>query len=352
MNKKTLLIVLLNVFFILVGLGGAATGTIAWFSANEAVTATVSSFQVVAPEGLNFSLYYLQNFSVSTIAKDGNQNVVTKLFSGYERDYQNTPIFSEVEFDGEGKSVPIYYGANGTSLLSESDHKNDRASCTSAGEWCIEYDYSLSQDVVRILREDGDFDNGYIRNPTDIQQLWPARKLTFAIATEDSLSRFSLGSGWLDNTISQIVDNSARQIRLSWAINIYGKATPVTKTNDVFADIVTGYYSTSEMAVGYSSYYSYLSGTPTDCFDFGPASPHSQNYGAECNIVTSFPAATANQRTILFFTIEFSNDPSTWYIYDKTHDYYRKPVTTEEQDHANSNCYERLGLSNLQFNLS
>ena len=86
MNKKTILLVLLNVVFVLFGLGGAVTGTMAWFAANESISATVSSFQVVAPEGLNFELYYLNHFEVSTINKDGNQNVVTKLFSGYERD--------------------------------------------------------------------------------------------------------------------------------------------------------------------------------------------------------------------------------------------------------------------------
>ena len=354
MNKKTLLVVLLNVFFILVGLGGAATGTIAWFSANEAFTATVSSFQVVAPEGVNFEMYYLNHFSVSSVSKDGNQNVITKLFSGYQTDYNNAPVFEMVDYDGEGHPLPLCYAADGVTSVTLEESRED---CAQVNHGYLVHDALSNQDTLWVRNGLGadDFEQGFIRYPMDIRNLWPARKLTYAIVTEDSLSKLTLASGWHDGTSASVIDQDGNEIHLSWAINMYGMATTVNKTASVTNDIVAAYYSNGQgQPQDYQSYYTYLTGTgvnaPTDCF---PYYPSSVSYGNSHDIIDGIPGGQ-NLRTVIFFTIEFSNDSDTFYEYTEvkneegvvTRRYYDKKTT------GNSNCYENLSLSGLQFNLS
>ena len=111
-NSKLARVIAVNLFLIVFCLAGAFGGTIAWFNSSISQEATVSTFQVVAPPGLNFELYYIDHFEVNDVDKDGNQNVTTKLFSGYQLEY-TTPVFAKVEYDENGHSSPLYYSAAG-----------------------------------------------------------------------------------------------------------------------------------------------------------------------------------------------------------------------------------------------
>ena len=262
------------------------TATIAWFSNNNTAKVSGSSVTVEAPEGVNFDVYYLHHFEIDqSTNKDGNYNSVIDAHSGYENAAIN-PVFESVLFNEDG-------------------------------------------DVVDEFGDEVDENE----NPMMINHLWPAHRLTYAIVvTSGNISRFSLDS-WDEETDETVMTTNDELISLSWAINIFGSSYSVTATNDVTADISTGFTS-------------YVADSLSDTFNYSEASPAPVQH-TPINIINSI-STQENKRTIVYFTIEFSDSSDTYYELDNITDgvsYYAKNTT------GNSNCYERLSLKDLVFKL-
>ena len=281
-NSKLARVIAVNLFLIVFCLAGAFGGTIAWFNSSVNQEATVSTFQVIAPPSLNFDIYYLRSFGSGQQEKDGNYNLTTHLFSGYQNDLDN-PNFVEVQ-DNDGS--------------------------------------------------------------TNIEHLWPAHKMTYALVIDsDPISGFTLDS-WIEDTtvgkarVLETIEQEevATRISLTWAINMYAGIWTVTKANpeNVASDIA-------------SAYVSYKAAQKTDVFRYKQTPGEGDNPPAPISFEISSDAPTSLQRTILFFTIEFSNDSSTFYEYiesDANYDYFEKNIV------GNSNCYEGLRFTSLAFGLN
>ena len=261
------------------------TGTMAWFAASTSVNATGASISVKAPDGVNYDLYYLHHFAIDQeTTKDGNYNSITDYFSGYENAAANA-VFEKIYFNENN----VVVDNEGTAL------------------------------------EDAE-------NPTMINHLWPAHRLTYAIVISGgSVSNFTLDS-WDELTDPDVKTKDAQEndvlISLSWAINIFGSAQFVTATNSLDTDIATGFAS-------------YAAAQLSDVFNYSQASPAPVQHNP-INI-TSVAENQENKRTILYFSIEFSDDSDTYYLYDDG--YYTKSTS------GNSNCYEKLSLTDLVFKL-
>ena len=264
------------------------TGTFAWFASNKTVTATGASVKVKAPEGVNFDFYYLHHFAIDqSTNKDGNYNSIIDAYSGYENSASNA-VFEIVNYNNEGEVVD-------------------------------------NNDVV--VSDD--------ENPTMINHLWPAHKLTYAIViTSGNVSGFSLDS-WGEQTDDTVMTTTnGVHVSLSWAINIFGSSYTVASTNSVTDDISTGFAS-------------YAADSLTDRFTYSQASPAPVQHDA-VNVIPSITAGSESQRTIVYFSIEFSDDSDTYYTLDSVNggiSYYVKDTS------GNSNCYERLSLTDLVFRL-
>lgn len=252
------------------------TGVYAWFSINQSVSVEGASFKVVVPDQLEYELYYLNTFEDGEgNTKYGNWNPTIGYFSGYQVDYADA-LFTEVVFD-------------------EGEVTNDP-------------------------------------DPTNIDHLWPAHKLTFAfVITQSNMNKLSLTSwtesdGTAKTSISQLV-------RLSWAIDIYGVAYSVLDSGNNLNDVN-------------SAYATYYAASKTDVFNYSETNL-APNPVEPVDIVTSVPTNTENYRTIVYFTIEFSNNNSTFYSLNESTGFYVKDSVT-----GNSNCYEGLSLTNLEFTIS
>ena len=260
------------------------TGVYAWFSSNQSVTVSGGTFRVQAPDLSGYELYYLSSFTDDQSAsKDGNYNSVTHAYSGYQTEYE-TATFTRVNFDPS------------TGIVTDSP------------------------------------------DPTNIQHLWPAHKMTFAFVSKDAFEKMSLIS-WTDAAIVGVppVTESGNYVRLSWAINIYGKAYSQAATNNKANDI----------ALAFEDYYDDFSSGLTDCFDKSEGDDDVETI----DIIEEgdIPSNPSGYETIIFFTIEFSNDPDTFYIYDETNDYYYQD--DQADDPGNSNCYIGLQITNMVFSL-
>ena len=257
---------------IIFSLAAAFSGTIAWFSKERAATVTAGSFQVVAPEGVNCELYYLEEFTdEEDHTQPGNYNPTIHYYSGYEVDYDDA-TFTTVE----------------------SEYEEDEP------------------------------------NPKDIRHLWPAHKLTFAIVSEGNINALSI-TDWAE-TQGLAKTSEQQYVQLSWAIDIYGYAYNVTASGDTPADIA-------------SVFDQYRIQEKSDVFEYSEEEPATGPF-EDIDVVDNISAPGSGERTIVFFTIEFSNAPSTFYTLNKTTGFYNKDVT------GNSNCYEGLSFSRLEFSLS
>ena len=256
----------------------AFTGTVAWFMTNREVAVTGASFKVQTPGGISYEIYELHNFT----DKDGNYSETVEEYIGYEN-ASTTAEFSKITFDESG--VP-------------------------------------EQDP----------------NPVDISHLWPAHRLTYALVVGGSFSAFKLET-WSEVTLDTAMVDAETHVSLSWAINIFGGAYYVTKTNayqdeedNILADISTG-YNTYEADANVEDVFTYS--------ESGEDDPE----GA-IQVVNSISGASGdNKRIILYFSIEFSNDSDTFYKYNKETNYYAKNI------YGNSNCYKGLSLTDLVFKL-
>lgn len=277
-NRKLVRVILLNVIFVLFGLCAVGSGTYAWFAAERSASVEAGAFTIAAPDGVNYDLYYLQQFNDEEGEKqyDGNYNAVAQTLSGY---YQES-------------DYAVFAAVSGTS-------------------------------------------------ETSISHLWPAHKLTFAIAvTSGTLAGFNLDS-WAETVsltaVSKLSTLGATytNVHFSWAVNIYGAAYSLTLGNDVPSALATGWSQYKQLAKADRFNYSQDDVTIVDSSNT-PAS-----------MLTGSVPANAN---VVYFTIEFSNASSTWYSFvDRDQDkdrYVKDPVL------GNSNCYEGLTLRELKFGIA
>lgn len=183
------------------------------------------------------------------------------------------------------------------------------------------------------------FEDGVVTDspdPTNIMHLWPAHKLTFAfVITASNMNKLSL-TDWSE-TVGSAVTEDDNDVCLSWAINIYGKAFSVLDTSAVSGN------NLHDLAVGYESYFA---ASKTDVFEYSeedPAPPVKETL----DIVSSVPVNADGYRTIVYFTIEFSNDETTFYRLDESTGKY-----VYDTVNGNSNCYEGLSITNLEFTIA
>lgn len=267
---------------IIFSLAAAFSGTIAWFSKERAATVTAGSFQVVAPEGTPCELYYLEEFT------DEEENTKPGNYN------PAIHYFSGYEVD--------YDDATFTQVTPAEQEENNQ--------------------------EENEEENEVL-DPTDIRHLWPAHKLTFALVTS-GISALTI-TDWAE-TQGLAKTSEQQYVQLSWAIDIYGYAYNVTASGNTPADIA-------------SVYDDYRGEEKSDVFNYSEVEPATGQF-EELAVVEDIDAPESGERTIVFFTIEFSNAPSTFYRFNKTTGFYNKDVT------GNSNCYEGLSFSRLEFSLS
>ena len=263
------------------------TGTLAWFANNTSVSATGASITVQAPDGVNFDVYYLHHFVIDqSTNKDGNYNSIIDAYSGYESATSNA-VFEHVLFNEDGEVV----------------------------------------DNLGVAVDEDE-------NPMMINHLWPAHRLTFAIVISGGdVSRFSLDS-WDEETDENVMTTNDSLVSLSWAINLFGASYAVTATNDILTDISTGFTS-------------YAAANLNDTFTYSEASPAPVQHPA-ISVLPSLATADEDERVIVYFSVEFSDNSDTYYKLDNITDgvsYYTKNTS------GNSNCYERLSLKDLVFKL-
>ncbi len=283
-GKRRSRVIVLNALLCLFSLSGIISGTTAWFSSNKTVEVTGSSFTVSTPDDLVFDLYYLDTFTVSGNTKNGNYNPEINRFAGYEANSYLAP------------------SANFTKI-----------------------NYDQNEQVIEEVGKG---------NPTNITKLWPAHRLTYVIVTEENVSSFSL-TDWTEQNSTNSKTNANTYVSMAWAINMYGASYSVTKTSSITDDIKTAYSS-------------YKAAQLTDKFFYSETTnpvPPSDKPAIE--IVPQVVAQQQNKRTLIFFTLEFSNDPSTFYSLNETTGYYY-----QDSNHGNSNCYENLLLTGMVFKLA
>lgn len=269
------------------------TATYAWFSTNQSTTVSGASVTVKVPDSIGYDMYYLASFTDSeSQTQNGNYNSTTSIFSGYDAAYVSA-TFTKINFtDGVVTDNP---------------------------------------------------------NPLSISHLWPAHKLTFAIViTSSTISKFSI-TNWSEGAtagLSVIPKTGATQnVCLSWAIDVYGAAYSVQGTG------ANNAITASDVAGAYGSNYHTPSTTHalTDAFDYseGDLNPDVP----PLDVVDTVPANASGYSTVLFFSIEFSNATSTFYKFNKTTTYYERYVSGDTTG-FNSNCYEGLELTGMEFSLS
>ena len=266
-------------------LASTFSATYAWFESSKVARVTSGSFSVVGPDQVSFDIYYLSSFTdTESHTRYGNYNPSITSFSGYEVEYEDA-TFTKINYVND--------------LVTNNP------------------------------------------NPTDVRHLWPAHKLTFAImVTSNTVSKLSL-SNWGETTGTAITEDSAH-VCLAWAIDVYGMAYSVQSTGNTDQKIA------ADIATGYASYYDdVIHGDYTDVFGYSEDEPaaESPNPKEVLDVVDTIPTNSSGYRTIVYFTIEFSNDESTFYRYDEDNDYYIKSTL------GNSNCYEGLSLSSMEFTL-
>jgi len=282
-EKRKTRVIVLNALLCLFSLSGIISGTTAWFSSNKTVEATGSSFTVSTPDDLDYDLYYLNTFTVNNVTKNGNYNPSINKYAGYEA---NSYAASTANF--------------------------------------TKINYDENNQVI----QEGEGDNK--RNPTNITKLWPAHRLTYAIVTEDSVSSFSL-TDWSEQTSDKSKVDASTFVSMSWAINIYGASYSVAKTDDVTADIKNAYTS-------------YKGASLSDIFNYSQSSP-APAVKPSLSIVPTI-TQEEGKRTVLFFTLEFSDDKDTFYTLNETTNFYKKDTE------GDSNCYENLNINGLVFKLA
>jgi len=284
------ILIALNTMFVIFGLASGFTGTIAWFNATHVNEQTAGSFTVGALPETQFEIYYLDYFldGHGQRLSDGNQNSTTNVYSGYELSYSRA-LFTKINYDGEGLVTNI-------------------------------------------------------PNPTDITHLWPAHKLTFALyLTAGNFTSFTLKE-WSEEEGGTALVGEDSPILLSWAMDIYGGAYRVAKEEGEGTDEEKAF---AELTRAHALYYA---AEKTDGFTYSEEEPAVKDGEGKCvtpsTIIPSGSLTGTGERIIAFFTIEFSNDSSTFYTRGSESPYYYS-----QDDYGDSNCYEGLSLSKMEFTI-
>lgn len=323
-TSKFIRVLILNITFVLFGLCAVASGTYAWFAAGRSASVEAGAFTIAAPEGVSYTLYYLDYFCNNSGAKtfDGNFDASVNLNCGYELE-RDLAQFTHVDFDSEGEATAI-------PVVDPSTHET-------IGSW----------------------------KPTEIKDLWPAHQLTFALIIDGgSFAGFNLSS-WGEKTVQSPAmaaplgeSGENVNVSISWAINIYGYAYHLTPSSE--GTVAGG------IGAAYAQYHADRiaevedpeSADPQnpdmipflqDRFPYSQESPAAEQHST-LNIIRSSEikdipvTSSSSQQTIAFFTLEFSDAAETFYSKDANGIYHLDPT-------GNSNCYEGLGLENLEFAL-
>lgn len=288
-------IIVISVINLVLSIGSFVTGTMAWFRMNQTAQATAGQFSVVATPGVKFDLYYLQEFRTDVSDPE------TKTRDGN----LNSAI---VEFSGY-----------------ESDSGNAH--------------FEKVNDYVPTSTE----------SPASINHLWPAHKLTFALVlTSGSASSFMLEEweggvstdletvSWDDENDEYIKTDKA--VSLLWAIDIKGAC-----------------YKANSPDAGYSAYASDLSDID-DVFTFSEDGAEDPDPESSIIVIDEDNPTGSGSNTIFYFTIEFSDDDSTFYSpADYTDEEEEEGEPSEPKSYyqkdtsGDSNCYENLALTRLTF---
>lgn len=288
-------------------LATAFTSTIAWFSTKTSVEVSGGSFTVQTEAGIDYELYYLDHFVDNETTKPGNYCPSIDSYCGYQL-ASGTPVFYLADYDDNGQFVGV--------------KDNSGNAVVGAG------------------------------NPTDISNLWPAHRLTYALVIETgTLKGFSL-EDWDETTNEKVITfveeeideqivETEVEISLSWAINLYGAAyNDINKTNDVFADVASGFAAKQTYINALTDVFGYNQDLRAD----DPRDP--------TVFFDSAAPAIDNKRQIIYFSIEFDNDEETYYSIDEDYDEDATKTCYVKDECGNSNCYENLSLTDLVFKLS
>lgn len=159
-------------------------------------------------------------------------------------------------------------------------------------------------------------------SPTSTQFLWPNHQLTYALVftpIRTGTFTFDLSSWESDGSEDKLID-PITPIRLSYAIDIYAMAyedTGFSKAKDFFQN-------------------------KDDKFKDSPNNPALNTI----NIFT-YNVTNTTKEVTLYFSILFSNNPSTYYAKPKDGTYYKNDPNSPEQ----SDCYEGLQFNAKSFSL-
>lgn len=313
---KFVRVLILNITFVLFGLCAVASGTYAWFNSGRTAEVETGAFSIEAPGGASFTLFYLDYFwdtSADTPVADGNYDESVNLNCGYEIERPKAS-FSPINYDGSGNVTPV---------------------ADDPTPW----------------------------DPTEIADLWPAHQLTFAIVlTSGSFSSFRLTS-WTEETSEDAMatplegGGENELVHLAWAINLYGRAYHLVPSAEsstpggisaAYSAYHTDRNSTTEIPDPEDPESTIEAPVCPDRFPFSQDAPVSHDSLTVVNnqeITEVAVSASSSEQTIVFFTIEFSDTSDTFYSLVSNGLYERNPL-------GNSNCYESLSLTGLNFSLS
>ena len=163
--------------------------------------------------------------------------------------------------------------------------------------------------------------------------LYPGRKLTYAVVVGNPGSSavsigFSITDFDSDSGDSYIAETEDEPILLSYAIDIHCDYCSYTAVNTHMANYMANDYIP---ALSHTS--QYVSSTAKDLFDVDSEDP------GQIDLLSG--ASCGTEGMVIFFTVIFSDDPSTYYSFvetDEDKNYYEKTTS------GDSNCYMSLGF--------
>ena len=158
-------------------------------------------------------------------------------------------------------------------------------------------------------------------SPTSTLYLWPNFQLTYALVfTPIKVGTFSFKlKSWNSEQSKDKYVSEGKGIRLSWAINMYAY---ICEDDTTFSN-AEEYFNSHET----SSFFSSKQDDLSDDLEQG-------------NI--TYEVSDISKSVVVYFTIEFSNDSSTYYEKNSSDDYWSQNDNSSTQ----SMCYE-----NLKFNV-
>lgn len=161
-------------------------------------------------------------------------------------------------------------------------------------------------------------------SPLDTNYLWPNFQLTYALVftpIRTGTYTFRLKS-WKSDASTEKLVSEGKGIRLSWAIRMYSYAVEDDET--------------------FSKAKEYFSSNQSESF-FSSTSADSSDTMEQGNL--TYEVTDTSKSVVVYFTIEFSNDSSTYYELDESTKYWNASTTSSTQ----SMCYENLTFNAEKF---